>query len=64
MAESEGTHKLIPPEETEMTEQQTSSNLDEEFSEMQLDEDFWGKVCTEYGMYCACFVCVVFFGIE
>lgn len=46
MAESEGTHKLIPAEETEMAEQQTPSNVDEEFNESKLDEDFWEKVCT------------------
>lgn len=47
MAESEGTHKLIPAEETEMSELQRPSNVDEEFNERKLDEDFWSKVCTE-----------------
>ena len=47
MAESEGTDKLIPAEETEMSELQRPTNLDEEFNERKLDEDFWSKVCTE-----------------
>ena len=44
MAKSKVVHKLIPEEEREMTEQQTSSNTAEEYAEQIFDQEFWLKV--------------------